>query len=104
MAVFRPTADGIVLAVRLTARAHRDGLDGVGVLADGTEVAFMRVRALPDSGEANAALVALVAKLLGRPKSAVAVIRGATQRVKQVAIKGDAEALAAIVSAWPKAT
>jgi uncharacterized protein YggU (UPF0235/DUF167 family) len=103
VAAFRPTADGIVLAVRLTPRAHHDGLDGIGVLADGTEVALMRVRAAPDSGAANAALVALVAKLLGRPKSAVMVVRGATQRLKQVAVQGDAAALAATVAGWPRA-
>ncbi|HVY19933.1 MAG TPA: DUF167 family protein [Bauldia sp.] len=102
MACFRAGADGIVLTVRLTPRGHHDGLDGVGVLADGTEVALLRVRAAPDSGAANAALVALVANLLGRPKSAVTIVRGATQRVKQVAIEGDAATLAATVSGWAR--
>jgi uncharacterized protein YggU (UPF0235/DUF167 family) len=87
----------------VTPRASRDGLDGVGVLADGAEAAFLRVRALPDSGEANAALVALIARLLGRPKSAVTIVRGATQRLKQVAVRGDVAALAAAIMAWPRA-
>ena len=102
MACFRVEADGIVLVVRLTPRADRDAIDGVGRLADGSEVALARVRAVPDSGEANAALVALLAKLLGRPKSAVAVARGATQRLKQVRISGDANMLSATISNWPK--
>ena len=104
MACYRSGADGIVLTVRLTPRAHHDGLDGIGTLADGTEVAQLRVRAVPDSGEANAALAALVAKLLRRPKSAVAIVRGAAQRVKQVAIGGDPRALARMIEAWPRAS
>ena len=102
MACFRAAADGIVLTVRLTPRADRDSVEGIGTLSDGSEVALARVRAVPDSGEANAALTALLAKALGRPKSAVAIVRGATQRVKHVRINGDAKALAMAVNGWPR--
>ncbi len=69
-------------------------------LADGREVALARVRAVPEDGAANAALIALLAKTFGRPKSAVSIVRGATQRLKQVRIDGDADALARIVAGW----
>jgi uncharacterized protein (TIGR00251 family) len=100
MACFRKEAEGIVLTVRLTPKANRDSIDGVGSLADGTGVALARVRAVPEDGAANAALIVLVAKSLGVPKSAVTLVRGATQRVKQMRIAGEAERLAAVVDSW----
>ena len=71
MACYRVEPGAIVLTVRLTPKADRDAIDGIGVLADGRAVAQVRVRALPEDGAANAALVALIAKTFGRPKSAV---------------------------------
>ena len=97
---YRRVTDGIVLAVRLVPRANRDAVDGVGELADGRAVARIRVRALPADGAANAALVVVLARALGRPKSAVTIVSGATQRVKQVRVSGDADQLAAIVDGW----
>ena len=103
MGCFRRQADGIVLSVRLTPKANRDSVDGIGALSDGSEVALARVRALPEDGAANAALIALIAKTFARPKSAVTLVRGATQRVKQIRITGAPGLLAAIVETW-KAT
>jgi hypothetical protein len=103
LACFRRAADGIVLSVRLTPKANRDSLDGIGTLSDGSEVALARVRAVPEDGAANAALIALIAKTFARPKSAVTLVRGATQRVKQIQIAGAPDLLAAIIEMW-KAT
>lgn len=64
-------------------------------LADGREVLKVRVRAAPSDGEANAALVALIAKALGLPRARVSIVAGATARLKRVRILGDAAALAA---------
>ena len=100
MACFRRAADGIVLSVRLTPKANRDSLDGIGRLSDGSEVALARVRAVPEDGAANAALIALIAKTFARPKSAVTLVRGATQRVKQIRIAGTPDLLAAIIETW----
>lgn len=93
-------AGGIILSVRLTPRAGRDAIDGVGVLSDGRAVALIRVRALPAEGEANAALVALLAKRLRVPKSAVTIAAGHNARLKQVRIAGDPTALAREIDAW----
>jgi uncharacterized protein YggU (UPF0235/DUF167 family) len=54
-----------------------------------------RVRATPEKGAANAALEALIARVLGVPKSSVSVIAGGTSRLKTVTIAGDAEHLGA---------
>jgi uncharacterized protein (TIGR00251 family) len=100
MSCYRRLADGIVLSVRIVPRANRNAVDGIIVLADGRSAARIRVRAVPEDGAANAALVAVLAKALGRPKSVVTIISGATQRLKQVRIAGDPEKLAAVVSGW----
>jgi uncharacterized protein YggU (UPF0235/DUF167 family) len=50
---------------------------------------------VPDKGKANAAVIALLAKALGLPKSAVTLVAGETARLKTLAIAGDGEALAA---------
>lgn len=89
------TADGLRLAVRLTPRGGRDALDGVETLADGKTVLKIRVRAAPTEGEANAALIALLAKLTGLPKSRVALVSGASSRIKTVTLSGDGAALQA---------
>ena len=58
-------ADGVVVLVRLTPRGGRDAIEGVEELADGRSVFKVRVRAAASEGEANAALVRLLAKTLG---------------------------------------
>lgn len=95
MAFWRADAAGIVLAVRLTPRSSRDGVDGVRTLDDGREVLAVRVRALPHEGAANEALVKVIAAAFERPKSTVVVVAGAGQRLKQVSVRGDPVALAA---------
>jgi len=58
------TADSVVVIVRLTPRGGRDAIDGVAQLADGRSVLKVRVRAAASEGEANAALMKLIAKTL----------------------------------------
>jgi uncharacterized protein YggU (UPF0235/DUF167 family) len=49
----------------------------------------IRVKAVPDKGKANAAVIALLARALGVPKAAVTLVSGDTARLKTVAIAGD---------------
>ena len=58
-------------------------------MADGSVVLKARVSAAPEKGLANAALEKLVAKVLGVPKSSVAVVAGETARVKTLRVSGD---------------
>jgi uncharacterized protein len=53
----------------------------------------VRVDAVPDKGKANAAVVALLAKALGVPKSAVSVVSGETARMKTLDVVGNGAAL-----------
>lgn len=99
------TEAGVILAVRLTPRAGRDRIEGEGVDAEGRGHLRIAVRAPPVDGEANAALVAFLAKTLKRPKSAVRIVAGETARLKRVAVDGDAAALhAALAAALPLKT
>jgi uncharacterized protein (TIGR00251 family) len=86
---------GVALAVRLTPKGGRDAIDGIAQLADGRSVLKVRVRAAPSEGEANAALLRLIAKAAGVPLRDVALTAGATARIKQLAISGDCPTLIA---------
>lgn len=83
-----------MLHLRVTPNAGADRLEGVETRDDGTSVLRLRVAAVPDKGKANAAVIALLARALGVPKSAIAVTAGETARLKTVAIAGDGAALA----------
>lgn len=89
---FRHRPDGLTLSVRLTPRASRDGIDGVDQGTAGTHLKA-RVRAVPEDGRANAALVELVAAELHVPKSTVTVAAGQTARLKTLHIAGDGASL-----------
>ncbi len=82
------TPGGAVLAVRLTPKGGRDAIEGIDVLADGRAVLAVRVRALPAEGEANEALIRLIAKAVGVPSRDVTLVAGATARLKRLAILG----------------
>jgi len=92
---WRSEPDGIVLTVRLTPRGGRDSVDGIEQLADGRSVLKARVRAAASEGEANAALMRLVARTLGVPPRDVSLIAGATARIKRIKVMGAGTALAA---------
>jgi hypothetical protein len=93
-AAWTVVAGGLSVAVRLTPKGGRDAIEGVETLADGHRVLKARVRAAASEGEANAALVALLAKALGVPKSRVRIAAGATARIKRLTIEGDGRAFA----------
>jgi uncharacterized protein YggU (UPF0235/DUF167 family) len=80
------------LAVRVTPRGGRDAVDGWARDAAGRPVLKLRVAAAAAEGAANAAVLALLAKALGRPKSQLGIVRGETARVKQVEVEGLTEA------------
>ncbi len=74
------------LPVRLTPGASVDRIDGWDVDAEGRPVLKVRVRARPVEGEANTALVKLIAKALGVPKSTVTLQRGGQSRTKMIEV------------------
>jgi uncharacterized protein len=93
MEPWRYSINGISVSLRVTPRGGRDGIDGIETLANGRAVVKVRVRAIADGGEANRAVVLLLAKVLGVPQSAVRIAAGVTSRIKQVEISGDPRTL-----------
>lgn len=80
------------IAVRLTPRGGADRIDGWDSDAEGRPVLKARVRAAPTDGQANMALIVLIARTLRIPKSDVTLVRGASARLKVVDIQGVADA------------
>lgn len=90
MGAFRRLGGGaITVLVRVTPGASKDEIGGRWLGPDGEERLAVRVAAPPDKGRANQAVAALLAKALGVPKSAVAIVAGDKDRLKTVAIARD---------------
>ena len=85
----------VSVRVRLTPKGGRDAVEGWETESSGTSHLKARVRAAPESGKANAALIDLIAEVLGVSRSHVALIGGEKARLKIVAVTGDTSALAA---------
>ncbi len=94
------TGSGVRLAVRLTPRAVRNGLDGVVAGPDGRPVLQLRVAAPPVEGAANAAAVEYIARSLRMRKSDVAIVSGERGRLKLLELSGDAATLLARLADW----
>jgi YggT family protein len=98
-------ADGLLVSVRLTPKGGRDAIDGIEQLADGRMVLKVRVRAAPSEGEANTALVGLLARTTRIAPGRICLVSGAAARIKRIKIEGEPAALAAaLVVAMEKAT
>jgi len=87
MLAVRRDGERLVFTIRVTPRASANAVSGE---RDG--VLLVRVTAPPVEGKANNAVVALLAKALGTPRSAVQVVQGASARTKRVSVPRDAEA------------
>ncbi len=80
MAEFEYLADGRIITVRVTPRASRNK-----VIADPDGRADLRVMVttVPEGGKANAAVIKLLSRALGVPKSRIELVRGGSGRDKQ---------------------
>ena len=85
--------------VRLTPKGGRDAVEGWALASDGTSHLKARVRAAPEDGKANAALLELLAAKLDVPKSALRLASGAAARLKRIEIAGDGPKLKARLEA-----
>jgi len=80
-------------ALRLTPKGGRDAIEGWVRAPSGAVMLKARVAAPPEDGKANTALVALLAKTLAVPKSAVTITGGGKVRLKRIEIRGDPDVL-----------
>lgn len=88
------------LAVRLTPRASRDGLEGVVTGPDGRPALQLRLAAPPVDGAANKALVAFLTKALGLRKSDIAIRSGEKSRLKILHLSGESAAILERLDGW----
>ena len=91
--MIRQEDDALVFDVQVVPRASREKLS---LLGDRIKV---QLTAPPVDGAANEALRAFIGKLLGVPKSKVAILRGETGRKKTLRVEGaSAERLREVAS------
>ena len=95
---FAAAADGLRLAVRLMPKASAERIIGLADEADGGVVLKVAVTAPPEGGKANAALLKLLARAFRLPARDFAVVRGASDRRKVVAVTGAPAALVARIT------
>lgn len=97
---FAPARDGVTVALRLTPRARRDQVLGFDRDAAGAVRCRVAVAAPPAEGKANAALLKLLAKAWGVPKSSLSIAVGAGARDKLVHVVGDPADLLERLKDW----
>ena len=72
--------EGTEIAIRVTPKASRNR-----ITQDGDQIRVY-VTVVPEGGKANAAVLKLLAKALGVPKSRLTVVRGETARDKTIRV------------------
>lgn len=91
---FEVVAEGLIVHVRLTPKAAHDRVAGVEVRDNGLSVFKARVRAVPENGRANSALLKLLSKDLSQPVGNLSLVAGHKSRIKRILITGDGRCLA----------
>lgn len=97
---FSVASDGVRVRLRVHPRARRTAVDGLGAEADGAMAIKVAVTAAPADAKANAAVIALLAKAWGLPKSAFTVVAGAADRRKIIHLQGDPARLMQALEPW----
>lgn len=83
MQAIQATATGVLLRVRVQPRSHVEQCEGL----QGERIR-LRLRAAPVAGAANAACIALLAKVLGVRRTSIQIRAGARSRDKLIHIAG----------------
>ncbi len=79
----------MLVAVHLTPKASRAGIEGSAETADGGRTLKVKVTAAPEKGKANAALLKLLAKEWRIAPSRLKLVSGDKDRRKRVLVQGD---------------
>ena len=100
--MFQATVDGVRVHLRVQPKSSRTRIDGVIARPGAGTALKLRVTSPPDAGQANAAVLKLLAKAWGLPKSDLEIVSGARERTKTLLVRGDPAGLAARLEAWHK--
>ena len=79
---------GVRLALKVTPRAARSGVDGIARDELGQAYLAVRVTAAPDGCKANAAVIKLLARRWGLPARGLRLVSGASARRKVLQVDG----------------
>jgi uncharacterized protein (TIGR00251 family) len=101
---FSPHKNGVSVAIRLQPGGRRDAVLGFADRVDGGKALKCAVTAPPEDGKANDALIKLLSKEWGLPKTALSVISGGTNRTKALLAAGGTKVLAEKLEAWAIST
>ena len=88
----------MLLRVWVTPRARRNAVEGLIYLPDGLALR-VAVTVPPEDSKAKTAVLKLIAKTLGLPKTSLSVGAGKTSRSKSIFIPGDVATLAPMLEA-----
>ena len=92
------TRDGLCVTIRLSPRAKADRLLVIAATAEGGRAIKVSVSAPPQGGQANEALLRLLAYTWHLPRRKLSIVAGATSRNKIVDVAGDPHQLFAQLS------
>ncbi len=84
-----PVPGGIRLRVRVTPRGGRDAVEGIGADTGEAPHLKLRIASAPVDGDANEAVIKVLVKWLGVPKTNINIVGGETMRLKTLMITGD---------------
>lgn len=90
------------MVLRVQPKSSRNRVEGVIARPEAGGALKLRVTAPPEAGKANAAVLKLLAKAWGLPKSDLEIVSGAEARTKTLLIHGDPAALQSRLEAWRK--
>lgn len=89
----RQTTKGLFLHLRATPKAGRDELAGLVVNAAGQNSLAVKVSKPADKGEANLAVIAVLAQAMGVAKSSFRLASGETSRDKVIEVMHNDETI-----------
>lgn len=71
------------LALKVTPKARQEGVEGINAAG----MLVVKVRAMPEDGAANAAVIGLLAAQFGLPKTSLTITKGVASRHKIIAYR-----------------
>lgn len=99
---FKILPDGAQIFLRVSPAASENGVAGLWRSTDGEVRLAVKVIAPPDKGKANIAVLKLLSKHLGLPKSMLSITAGECARLKTVSLQSDPDVLNRMLKCLPE--
>lgn len=88
------------MTLRVTPNASVDRIEGIVLRSESQPALKLKVSAIADKGKANAAVVKLLAKTWGIPRSNLSIVSGDKDRNKTLLVEGDPQECLDVLSDW----